>query len=297
MKIIDLTGQKQEQKQKQKQKQKPKKQQKENPKKQEKEKPQKQQQKQKQKPKPKAKAKAKKQVIDLTGQETQKENDKQIQNQKEKQSIFSYPLQLIPEIQEMLQKSQERQYKLSRHAKNKLEEKMSNVKNINEGNYPKNPSLVELVPKENILTNGKDIKMYHGTQLRSWRNIKDTGIKPCGDGTMGKGFYFTPSFDKAVFYSRHSKFPGSMGIGIEAPTVLELIIKDAHKLDVELQVYPLIIPSFMEDVRCKIKGPTLKKPIGAFTNPEGDLWEFLVFKADIIKKHVKINRIYKFNKN
>jgi hypothetical protein len=133
--------------------------------------------------------------------------------------------------------------------------------------------LIDLVPSENILKNGKDIRMYHGTKALHWNDIKKNGIKPIGDGTLGKGFYFTPNVEKATVYLLRQKHTQKRDVD---PVLIELVIKDADKL---------IVGSL--ESKCPIK----TKMLAGY----GDYWQFIVRSEDVIKEHFRIDRVFRLD--
>lgn len=163
------------------------------------------------------------------------------------------------------------QHFLSEHAFIKLSHKMSNTITNNQkpfasGRY----RLIDLVPPENILPNGKDIRMYHGTKLLHWENIKKCGIKPVGGGTLGAGFYFTPSVRRATHYLFVNKAAQKKKLG---PVLVELTIKDADKLKVGNLASNFPIKTIKMD----------------------HYWQFIAKSPSIIDKHFRIYRVFKLN--
>ena len=133
--------------------------------------------------------------------------------------------------------------------------------------------LIDLVPPENILKNGKDIRMYHGTKALHWNDIKKNGIKPIGNGTLGKGFYFTPNVERATVYLLRQKPKQKRDVG---PVLIELVIKDANKL---------MVGSL--ESKCPIK----TKMLAGY----GDYWQFIVRSENVIKEHFRIDRVFRLD--
>ena len=171
------------------------------------------------------------------------------------------------------------QFYLSNQGLNKLSNKMNKTvscKTIG-SNWSGKYKLIDLVPKQNIMKNGKDIRMYHGTKVLHWKNIKSHGIKAIGGGALGQGFYFTPSVPVGIHYCFREKPEQSQDL---KPVLAEVIIKDADKLTVgeywkDLNQYPIVTT------------------ISSYDNQ--GFWQFVVRSENIIKKHFRIDRVFKLN--
>jgi hypothetical protein len=137
--------------------------------------------------------------------------------------------------------------------------------------------LIDLVPKENILKNGKDVRMFHGTKMVHWKNIKKQGIQPVGGGSLGKGFYFTPSVARATDYLfRQKKEQKKKNSEKElAPVLIELTIKDANTLTVG-------------DLESEF--PIKTNPFENQTH-----WQFIVTSPIVIKQYFRYDRVYKLD--
>jgi hypothetical protein len=159
------------------------------------------------------------------------------------------------------------QYKTSMTVFAELFKKMSHTLSAN--HFQSNKTLLELVPKENIMNNGKDIRMYHGTNSSNWQKIKKEGIKPIGGGMLANGFYFTPSIAKASNYFKT--------LNTDKKVIIEIIIKNADKLTVGLfnkfnhknQINPIITQTMFNDI-----------------------WQFIVREQKIIDQYFKIHRVF-----
>ena len=133
--------------------------------------------------------------------------------------------------------------------------------------------LIDLVPPRNRLENVRDIRMYHGTKHLHWDDIKKNGLKPVGGGTLGKGFYFTPSVKRATNYLFREKREQKHDLD---PVLLELRIKDADTLKVGnlSSDYPI-------------------KTLPIFN--DGYYWQFVVSSPEIIQKYFTISRVFKLD--
>ena len=188
---------------------------------------------------------------------------------------YQFPLQLqtIPKTPSKTPPSSEQHY-LSHKTYLQLSKQMNHCvsayqKPFVSGKY----KLIDLVPAKNILKNGKDVRMYHATKVLHWDNIKENGIKPVGGGTLGKGFYFTPSVDRATHYFFSKKPTQKKKLD---PVLIELIIKDADKLTVGS-----LDSNF----------PIKTKIIGSIQS----YWQFIVNSNEIIDKYFRIYRVFKLD--
>jgi hypothetical protein len=163
----------------------------------------------------------------------------------------------------------------------------SHLKKIKSKTAPKmmkNKSLIDLIPPENILKNGKDVRMYHGTNLTNWNNIKKNKIKPIGGGMLGKGFYFSPSVTTASNYFKD--YYSSK----EKAVLVELTIKNAgelkvgeYKYSIHQQNTPLITGGY--------SGSGLGT-LGMYNSGYEGIWQFIVRDQKIIDEHFKIHRVF-----
>ena len=191
-------------------------------------------------------------------------------------NFMQQQVDLIPKTPSNLQSSKPKQYTLSNEAFTELSKKMDKcIKSNHFGIAWIEKSLIELVPKENIMKNGKDVRMYHGTKVLHWKNIKTNGIKPIGGGALGNGFYFTPSVPKATHYLLRDKHTQEKDL---TPVLIEIVIKNADKLMVGKYVI----------------GKDNKYPIQTATF-DSYFWQFIVRSKEIIKKHFRIVRVFKVN--
>ena len=159
--------------------------------------------------------------------------------------------------------------KISRAAFRALTNKMS--KTLPKNSYKEDAPLIALVPKENILKNGKDIRMYHGTNIKAWDNIKTKGIQPVGGGTLGKGFYFTPSVTEAT---RYFKEWGGQSV------LIELVVKNADQLLVG------------EFTAAEMSTNFSTHPIMTQTFTAQRMWQFIVRAQLLINEHFRIDRAF-----
>ena len=58
-----------------------------------------------------------------------------------------------------------------------------------------------LVSRNHRIPNENVVRMFHGTTSRYLSGILKHGLKTVGGGALGKGFYVTPSFEKASIYT------------------------------------------------------------------------------------------------
>jgi len=58
-----------------------------------------------------------------------------------------------------------------------------------------------LVSRNHRIPNKNVVRMFHGTTSRYLSGILKHGLKTVGGGALGKGFYVTPSFEKASIYT------------------------------------------------------------------------------------------------
>jgi hypothetical protein len=190
---------------------------------------------------------------------------------------YQFPLQLkvIPKTPSKTPSLSEQHY-LSHETFLQLSKKMNHCisayqKPFESGKY----KLIDLVPPENILENGKDIRMYHGTKVLHWDDIKQNGIKPVGGGTLGKGFYFTPSVERATHYLFVKKPAQKKKL---EPVLIELTIKNANILTVGN-----LNSNFPIKTNDKLPFKT------------NFYWQFIVDSNEIIDKHFRMYRVFKLD--
>lgn len=190
--------------------------------------------------------------------------------------IFPKQLEEVPKTPSLPSLSGPKQYYLTHKAFLKLSNKMKNCISVFKKKFESEKyNLIELVPAENRMKNGRDIRMYHGTKVLHWNDIKKQGIKPIGAGLLGSGFYFTPSVSRATDYLFRDKKQQKQ---LLTPVLIELVIKDADKLKVgDLKS------------KCPIKTDP-KKPEGNFY-----YWQFIVTCPSIIQNHFRIDRVFKLD--
>ena len=190
--------------------------------------------------------------------------------------IFVEQLQTIPKTPS-IPPTVPQQYFLSHKIFHQFSNKMNNcISNYKKPFVSGKYRLIDLIPPQNILKNGRDIRMYHGTKLLHWEHIKNHGIKPIGDGALGKGFYFTPSVPRATNYFFRYKKQQKQKL---EPVLIELVIKDADKLkvgDLESE-YPIETQIFMTFGKLHF------------------YWQFIVRSEDVIKKHFRIDRVFRLD--
>ena len=190
--------------------------------------------------------------------------------------IFPQQLEEVPKTPFLPSLFGPKQYYLTHKAFLKLSNKMKNCVTVFKKKFESEKyNLIDLVPPENRMKNGRDIRMYHGTKLLHWKDIKEQGIKPIGGGTLGTGFYFTPSVSRATDYLFRDKKQQKQ---LLTPVLIELLIKGADKLTVgDLKS------------KCPIKtNPRL---------PDGNFyyWQFIVTSPSVIQNHFRIDRVFKLD--
>ena len=144
--------------------------------------------------------------------------------------------------------------------------------------------LIDLVPASNRFPNGKDIRVFHGTNEKFLSAFKEKGILPSkGGGLLGPGFYFTPDIKKAANYLKLPRgsqlLPGFRGI------FLEIKIRNADQLWVtNFKGRPI-------DTITKLLAEQTTSIVTVPNSKTNGLREFIVRDKKIVETHFVILRI------
>ncbi|NCY25746.1 MAG: hypothetical protein EBX37_13120, partial [Alphaproteobacteria bacterium] len=139
-------------------------------------------------------------------------------------------------------------------------------------------SLIDWIPPQLILANGKDVRMFHGTNETNLKSIMQK-IKPLGKGTLGPAFYMTPSVKTARFYAvRSCKSLKSNQMAVHV--ILELVVKDAASLLCKNIDKKAMIAQWKDRTIAQLTDTTLERnaPVltQTFTKSSKYAWQFIM---------------------
>jgi len=128
--------------------------------------------------------------------------------------------------------------------------------------------LIELLGENSIFNKRKRqfVRMFHGTRSQNLVHILKQGLRPVGNGTLGRGFYMTPSLEKALNYTMKQQEAEDRKT---FPVILEIFLPNPEKIKV------CCIDRTNESSCC---------PFGHLYTDYDDLWQYVVKDENVLKR-------------